>query len=80
MSGWETDARGPPTNTGRTKTKMEHTRGCVAKEEGNLLVQSQQIFPVRMKFFQLLETVDFGGNGRLWKQAQARVRPDLSLS
>ena len=73
-------ARGQPTNTGRAKTKMEHTRGCVAKEEGNLLVQPQQIPLVGMKFPQLFETVDFRGNGGLWKQVQARVRPDPSLS
>ena len=59
---------------------MEHTRDCVAKEEGNLLVQPQQIHPVGMKFPQLFETMDFGGNGGLWKQIQARVRPDPSLS
>ena len=59
---------------------MQHTRGCVAKEEGNVLAQPQQIPPVGMKFPQLLETVDFGGNDGLWKQVQATARPDLSLS
>ena len=52
----------------------------MAKEEGNLLVQPQQIPLVGMKFPQLFETVDFRGNGGLWKQVQARVRPDPSLS
>ena len=59
---------------------MEHARGCVAKEEGNLLVQPQQIPLVGMKFPHLFETVDLRGNGGLWKQVQARVKPDPSLS
>ena len=59
---------------------MGHTRGCVAKEEGNVLVQPQQVPPAGMKFPQLLATVDFGGKGGLWKQVQARVSPDPSLS
>lgn len=58
------------------KLKMEHTRDCVARERPAYNLANSpswnEISPVGMKFPQLFETMDFGGNSGLWKQIQAR--------